>query len=147
MGNTKFRDDLFNTRCGWLAKGQQTATKELQKHREVREKVKEAVRTFSLDSEDDDARICCWRMPTSPTLMMVVPFDKGGARTEGHGKQEDFQDQQEEQPPPVAAKRLKPFIDRGIANGIFADDSSVVAMFKAKATDASLKETLIRSAA
>ena len=44
--------------------------------------------------------------------------------------------------PPVAAKRLKPFIDRGIANGIFADDSSVVAMFKAKATDASLKETL-----
>ena len=55
VGNTKFRDDLFNTRCGWLAKGQQTATKELQKHREVREKVKEAVRTFSLDSEDDDA--------------------------------------------------------------------------------------------
>ena len=44
--------------------------------------------------------------------------------------------------PPVAAKRLKPFIDRGIANGIFADDSSVVAMFKAKATDPSLKETL-----
>lgn len=44
--------------------------------------------------------------------------------------------------PPVASKRLKPFIERGIANGIFSDDSSVVAMFKAKATDPSLKETL-----
>jgi len=44
--------------------------------------------------------------------------------------------------PPIASKRLKPFIERGIANGIFSDDSSVVAMFKAKATDPSLKETL-----
>lgn len=44
--------------------------------------------------------------------------------------------------PPIAAARLKPFIERGIANGIFQDDSSVVAMFKAKASDPSLKETL-----
>ncbi len=45
--------------------------------------------------------------------------------------------------PPIAAKRLKPFIDRGIANGIFADDSSVVAMFKAKATDADPSRRLL----
>tara|TARA_R110000803_G_scaffold107958_8_gene176198 strand:- start:2784 stop:4067 length:1284 start_codon:yes stop_codon:yes gene_type:complete len=44
--------------------------------------------------------------------------------------------------PPVAAARLKPFIDRGIANGIFTDDSAVVNMFKAKAQDPTLKETL-----
>lgn len=44
--------------------------------------------------------------------------------------------------PPVAAARLKPFIDRGIANGIFSDDSAVVSMFKAKAQDPTLKETL-----
>ena len=44
--------------------------------------------------------------------------------------------------PPVAAARLKPFIDRGIANGIFNDDSAVVGMFKAKAQDPTLKETL-----
>lgn len=44
--------------------------------------------------------------------------------------------------PPVAAARLKPFIDRGIANGIFNDDSAVVQMFKNKAQDPSLKETL-----
>lgn len=44
--------------------------------------------------------------------------------------------------PPVAHARLKPYIERGIANGIFHDDSSVVAMFKAKATDPSLKDTL-----
>jgi len=44
--------------------------------------------------------------------------------------------------PPVAAARLKPFIERGIANGIFNDDSAVVSMFKTKAQDPTLKETL-----
>ena len=44
--------------------------------------------------------------------------------------------------PPVAAARLKPFIERGIANGIFSDDSAVVQMFKSKAQDPALKETL-----
>lgn len=44
--------------------------------------------------------------------------------------------------PPVAAARLKPFIERGIANGIFSDDSAVVSMFKTKAQDPTLKETL-----
>ncbi len=44
--------------------------------------------------------------------------------------------------PPVAASRLKPFIERGIANGIFNDEKPVVEMFKNKANDPELKETL-----
>ena len=44
--------------------------------------------------------------------------------------------------PPVAEKALRPFIDKGIANGIFKDDKQVVEMFKRKAADASLKETI-----
>jgi len=44
--------------------------------------------------------------------------------------------------PPTAAKRLAPFIERGIANGIFKDATPVVAMFNNKAQDASLKETV-----
>jgi len=77
VGETKFRDDLFNTRCGWLNKGQDSATAELQKKREVREKVKEAVRTFSLDSEDDDA----WESLANAHLSHLDDgdsFDKGG---------------------------------------------------------------------
>lgn len=44
--------------------------------------------------------------------------------------------------PPVAEKALRPFIEKGIANGIFKDDKQVVEMFKRKAADASLKETI-----
>ena len=59
-----------------------------------------------------------------------------------HGSKKDFQEQSKDEPPSRSAARLKPFIERGIANGIFQDDSSVVAMFKAKASDPTLKETL-----
>jgi len=44
--------------------------------------------------------------------------------------------------PPVAEKALRPFIDKGIANGIFKDDKQVVEMFKRKAADPSLKDTI-----
>jgi hypothetical protein len=44
--------------------------------------------------------------------------------------------------PPVAEKALRPFIDKGIANGIFKDDSQVVDMFKRKAQDPSLSDTI-----
>ena len=44
--------------------------------------------------------------------------------------------------PPTASKRLMPFIERGIANGIFKDASPVVDMFNRKSHDASLKETI-----
>jgi hypothetical protein len=44
--------------------------------------------------------------------------------------------------PPTAQKRLAPFIERGIANGIFKDPTPVVAMFNNKANDPTLKETV-----
>lgn len=44
--------------------------------------------------------------------------------------------------PPTAQKRLAPFIERGIANGIFKDAQPVVQMFKNKAKDPTLKETI-----
>ena len=44
--------------------------------------------------------------------------------------------------PPTAQKRLQPFIERGIANGIFKDEPPVVQMFNNKAKDPSLKETV-----
>ncbi len=44
--------------------------------------------------------------------------------------------------PPVAEKALRPFIDKGIANGIFKDDTQVVEMFKRKAQDPSLADTI-----
>ena len=44
--------------------------------------------------------------------------------------------------PPTAEKRLRPFIERGIANGIFKDASPVIDMFNRKAADATLKETV-----
>ncbi len=44
--------------------------------------------------------------------------------------------------PPTAQKRLAPFIERGIANGIFKDASPVVTMFNNKANDPTLKETV-----
>lgn len=44
--------------------------------------------------------------------------------------------------PPTAQKRLQPFIERGIANGIFKDATPVVQMFNNKANDPSLKETV-----
>jgi large subunit ribosomal protein L21 len=44
--------------------------------------------------------------------------------------------------PPTAQKRLAPFIERGIANGIFKDATPVVAMFNNKANDPTLKETV-----
>ena len=44
--------------------------------------------------------------------------------------------------PPTASKRLAPFIERGIANGIFKDETPVVQMFKNKAKDPTLKETV-----
>jgi hypothetical protein len=44
--------------------------------------------------------------------------------------------------PPTAQKRLAPFIERGIANGIFKDASPVITMFNNKANDPTLKETV-----
>ena len=44
--------------------------------------------------------------------------------------------------PPTAEKRLRPFIVRGIENGIFTDETPVVEMFKRKANDPELKETI-----
>lgn len=44
--------------------------------------------------------------------------------------------------PPTAEKRLRPFIERGIANGIFTDQKPVVEMFHRKVKDAELKETI-----
>jgi hypothetical protein len=44
--------------------------------------------------------------------------------------------------PPVAEKALRPFIDKGIANGIFKDDKQVVEMFKRKSQDPALKDTI-----
>ena len=56
IGETKFRTDLFSHRCSWLKRTKDnSATKKLAKKEEVREKVKEAMRTFSVDGEDNDA--------------------------------------------------------------------------------------------
>lgn len=44
--------------------------------------------------------------------------------------------------PPTADKRLRPFIERGISNGIFQNDQPVVEMYHRKASDADLKETI-----
>lgn len=55
IGDTNFREELFGTRCAWIGSSGESATTRLQKKREVREKVKEAVRTFSMDSGDEDA--------------------------------------------------------------------------------------------
>ena len=74
---------------------------------------------------------------------MRNPLHKGGRETVEAWRQKRLpRSKAKTNLPPVAAARLKPFIERGIANGIFQDDSSVVAMFKAKASDPTLKETL-----
>jgi len=44
--------------------------------------------------------------------------------------------------PKTAKKRLQPYIDRGIANGIFTDATPVTEMFHRKANDASLAGTI-----
>ena len=55
IGETKFRTDLFSHRCSWLKRTKDNSAKKLAKKEEVREKVKEAMRTFSVDGEDNDA--------------------------------------------------------------------------------------------
>ena len=44
--------------------------------------------------------------------------------------------------PPVAKKRLQPYIERGITNGVFTDASPVVNLWNSKVKDAGLKETI-----
>ncbi len=44
--------------------------------------------------------------------------------------------------PSTASRRLKPFIDKGIENGVFTDDSTVVNMWRAKAQDGQFKENI-----
>lgn len=43
--------------------------------------------------------------------------------------------------PALAQKRLQPFIDKGIQNGIFSDDAPVLALFKRKAEE--MKDTVV----
>jgi len=44
--------------------------------------------------------------------------------------------------PPTAEKRLRPYIERGITSGVFADETPVVELWKRKTTDDRLKETI-----
>ena len=44
--------------------------------------------------------------------------------------------------PKTAATRLKPFIEKGIANGVFVDDSIVVNLWRTKAQDGQFKEQI-----
>jgi hypothetical protein len=44
--------------------------------------------------------------------------------------------------PSTASRRLKPFIDKGIANGVFVDDSTVVNLWRSKAQDGQFKENI-----
>jgi hypothetical protein len=44
--------------------------------------------------------------------------------------------------PKAAAKRLEPFIQRGIDKGMWSDDSTVASIYENKSTDASLKATI-----
>ena len=44
--------------------------------------------------------------------------------------------------PPTASRRLKPFIEKGIENGVFVDDSTVVNLWRTKAQDGQFKENI-----
>lgn len=44
--------------------------------------------------------------------------------------------------PKTAATRLKPFIEKGISNGVFVDDSTVVNLWRTKAQDGQFKENI-----
>ena len=44
--------------------------------------------------------------------------------------------------PPIAKKRLQPYIERGITNGVFTDASPVVNLWNNKVKDSGLKETI-----
>tara|TARA_Y100000004_G_scaffold33510_3_gene35556 strand:- start:3725 stop:5023 length:1299 start_codon:yes stop_codon:yes gene_type:complete len=44
--------------------------------------------------------------------------------------------------PAIAEKRLMPYIERGIQNGVFSDAEPVVELFRRKATEDGLKETI-----
>ena len=44
--------------------------------------------------------------------------------------------------PKIAKKRLAPYIERGIVNGIFTDGKPVAEMYQRKANDPSLSQTI-----
>ena len=126
IGETKFRTDLFSHRCSWLKRTKDnSATKKLAKKEEVKRKSKASRDVFRW-----------WRRQwclgsvgqCTPwiNLQWGILFIRVGEKRLKHGDKKTSKSKAKTNLPPVAA-RLKPFIERGIANGIFQDDSSVEA--------------------